>query len=127
MPATYERLQGMRAYVWEQRYDVLSVSEAPPHAFAVVRDINGVTAVMEQGTYRNDIVRKADLSWRIITLDAVLPFGMVGVLAQIATWLADVGIPLYVVSSFETDHFLVKEQDLQGAVRTLKSHGIAVT
>ncbi len=127
MQPGYQSLRGMRAYVWEQRFDVLSVSAAPVHAFAAIRDRDGVTAVMEQGTYQDGIVKKADRSWRIITIDAVLPFGMVGVLAQIATWLADGGIPLYVVSSFDTDHILVKEQNLAEAVRTLRAHELTVT
>ena len=127
MQPGYQSLRGMRAYVWEQRFDVLSVSAAPVHAFAAIRDRDGVTAVMEQGTYQDGIVKKADRSWRIITIDAVLPFGMVGVLAQIATWLADAGIPLYVVSSFDTDHILVKEQNLAEAVRTLRAHELTVT
>lgn len=123
---TYQDITGMRAHVWEQRYDILSVSSAPSHAFATIRDHNGITAIMEQGTYRENIVRKDDRSWKMITLDAVMPFGMVGVLAQIATWLADEDIPLYAVSAFETDHILVKEKHLAKAVRTLKSHGMAI-
>ncbi len=123
----YQPLHGTRAYVWEQRFDILSVSAAPMHAFAAIRDRDGVTAVMEQGTYQDGIVKEADRSWKIITVDAVLPSGMVGALAQIATWLADAGIPIYAVSSFNFDHILVKEQHLAGAVRTLRAHGMAVT
>jgi hypothetical protein len=45
--------------------------------------------------------------WRLLTLDTVFPLDTVGVLRVVSTVLAEVEIPVMVLSSHDTDHFLV--------------------
>jgi hypothetical protein len=45
--------------------------------------------------------------WRLLTLDTVFPLDTVGVLRVVSRVLAEVEIPVMVLSSHDTDHFLV--------------------
>jgi hypothetical protein len=55
-----------------------------------------------------------------------LPFDAVGILAALATPLAEAGIPILAVSSFDTDYLFVPEARLDAAVRALRAAGHAV-
>jgi hypothetical protein len=47
----------------------------------------------------------------------------VGVLASLAQPLADAGIPMFVVSTFNTDYIFVMEENLVNAVQALQQAG----
>jgi hypothetical protein len=52
-----------------------------------------------------------------------LEFSQVGILAALLTPLANAGIPVFVLSTFETDSLLVKANDLDRAVVALRTAG----
>ena len=56
-----------------------------------------------------------------------LDFALVGVLADLTAPLADAGISVFVLSTFDTDHVLVRADDLGNAVTALAAagHGVA--
>lgn len=65
--------------------------------------------------------------WRSIKVDGgPLDVNLVGVLRSLASTLADAGIAIFVVSTFDTDYVLVKESSLAKAVRVLKLAGHVV-
>jgi hypothetical protein len=51
---------------------------------------------------------------------------MVGIMAQIGAVLAAVKVSIFVVSTFETDFFLVKDNKLADATKALKNAGYTV-
>ncbi|MCA1814038.1 MAG: ACT domain-containing protein [Halobacteriales archaeon] len=59
--------------------------------------------------------------WKLVTLDAQVPWEVYGVLAELATALAERGIPCACLSSFDTDHLLVPEGRLGGALQGLEA------
>jgi hypothetical protein len=61
--------------------------------------------------------------WRGIEVEGPLAFSQVGVLAGLLQPLADAQIPVFVVSTFQTDYIFVKEQQLSDATKTLESTG----
>lgn len=50
-----------------------------------------------------------------------LPFDMVGVLAKLSGALADAGISLFTVSTYDTDYVLVAEADAERAATALEA------
>jgi uncharacterized protein len=58
---------------------------------------------------------------RMITLDVVLPFDVVGFFAAISAALARHEISLYALSAFSRDHILVQAEDLPRAVAVLEA------
>jgi len=51
---------------------------------------------------------------------------MVGVLASIATPLAQAGVSIYALSTFETDYILIKESAMERAAYALVQAGFLV-
>jgi hypothetical protein len=65
--------------------------------------------------------------WRIFQVEGPLDFSLTGILASVAQPLADAGVSIFAVSTYDTDHVLVKEEDVQRAVRALTAAGHRVT
>lgn len=65
-----------------------------------------------------DSVQKSELNWRCIKVEGPLDFSMTGVIAGLSNVLAE--IPIFVVSTFDTDYLLVKERNLAEALVVLK-------
>lgn len=61
--------------------------------------------------------------WRVLKIRGPLPFEMVGVLASVATTLADAKISIFATSTYDTDYVLVKQDKLLGAVAALRTAG----
>jgi hypothetical protein len=63
---------------------------------------------------------------RALRVDGALPFHLTGVLASLAVPLADAGVPIFVVSTHDTDHVLVPETMLARATDALREAGHSV-
>ena len=50
-----------------------------------------------------------------------MDFSMIGVLDSLVTPLAEAGVSVFVLSTFDTDYLLVKESDLERALAALRS------
>lgn len=61
--------------------------------------------------------------WRGFRVRGPLDFSLTGVLAGLSGILADHGIPIFAVSTFDTDYILVKAGDLDRASGALKRAG----
>lgn len=64
--------------------------------------------------------------WRVIEVAGPLDFDMVGVMASLTQPLADVGVSVFVVSTYDTDYVLVHAAALERAVEALRSQGHTV-
>jgi hypothetical protein len=61
--------------------------------------------------------------WRLFTVRGPLEFDLTGVMAALAGELAAAGVTLLAVSTYDTDHVLVKAADLARAVKALREAG----
>ena len=64
--------------------------------------------------------------WRGFRICGVLDFSLVGVLSRISGILADNGIGLFAVSTYNTDTILVKEEQLERTLALLKAAGYGI-
>jgi hypothetical protein len=55
-----------------------------------------------------------------------LDYALTGIMASLAEPLADAGVPIFPVATYETDYILVKEQHLEAAIHALTGYGHAV-
>lgn len=63
-----------------------------------------------------------DKNWKCIKIEGVLDFSLIGILSKISTILADHNIGIFVVSTYNTDYILVKEENIQLARRCLEEN-----
>ena len=64
-----------------------------------------------------------DRGWRCLKVEGPFDLSVGGIVASFAGPLADMGISILVVSTFDTDYVLVKENDLEKAVFVLSREG----
>lgn len=69
---------------------------------------------------------KQEAGWRVFQVEGSLDFALTGVLASIATPLAEAGISLFAVSTYNTDYVLVKDAKIAEAVKVLQAAGHTV-
>lgn len=67
-----------------------------------------------------------DEGWKVLELLGPLQLSLIGIMAQIGQVLAAAKVPIFVVSTFDTDFFLVKDNKLKDAVSALKKAGYTV-
>ncbi|WP_440900931.1 ACT domain-containing protein [Actinosynnema sp.] len=65
--------------------------------------------------------------WRLLTVRGPLAFTLTGIMAALSGELAAAGVTLFALSTFDTDHLLVKEGDLGRATRALAAAGHEIT
>ena len=61
--------------------------------------------------------------WRALKIDGPLDFAETGILASLATPLADAGVSVFAVSTFDTDYLLVKQAALDRVRSVLSEAG----
>jgi hypothetical protein len=66
---------------------------------------------------------RCEAGWRCLAVKGPLAFTQVGVLAALAGPLAEAGIPILAISTFDTDYLLVQEPRLADAVVALRAAG----
>ena len=72
---------------------------------------------------------KVEPGWRLMKVKGPLDFSQVGVLSAIAAPLAQVGISVFTISTYDTDYILVKDGVLKQAIKSLlrAGHHVEVT
>jgi hypothetical protein len=118
----------IKASVRPGRYVVAKVancSKLSEKIFAMIKDYNETTIVVEENHELNII--EEEKFFKIISFETKLPFNLVGFLAYITGILANEGISILAISAYSTDHILIKENDLNQALKILKNNGVKIT
>ncbi len=121
-----EGFKDKKAYLWKEEFALVKSKEPVSNAFAVIQDKREITVIVERDKLSLDKVIELEEGWKVITFDMRLPFELVGFISRIATALASEGIPFLVISSYSTDHILVKEGALQKTVDKLSELGFKI-
>ena len=69
---------------------------------------------------------QVEAGWRCFKVVGPLDFDLTGILASLTTSLAEAGIPIFAISTYDTDYILVKEENLERAAQTLQGGGYTV-
>lgn len=89
---------------------------------SITRTSNELSIVCGQENIPEHV--KCERGWRYFMLNEQLDFSLVGILSFLSGILARQGISIFAVSTYDTDYILVKEKDLDLAVRVLAQEGI---
>ena len=92
--------------------------------YSVTRTAEELSIVSRQDVVPDGV--RCERGWRCLRVEGTIPFSAVGVLASLATPLAEAGVSVFAVSTFDTDYLLVKENDLAAAADALQRQGHTV-
>ena len=70
---------------------------------------------------------KSDKGWRCLKVHGPLDFSLTGILVSLARPLAETGISIFALSTYNTDYLLVKEAELDRALAVLAKDGHEIT
>jgi hypothetical protein len=90
--------------------------------FCVVRTGDELSIVCREDVCTADRIpdgAPVERGWMALKLEGPFPFSMTGVLASFVQPLAEAGIPIFAISTFDTDYVLIKRQNLEQAVLAL--------
>jgi len=105
----------------------LAVNEAIPlwayqgDFFSVTKTVEELSIVCSDSAIPKDIL--CERGWKILEIQGMLDFGLVGILAMVSNTLAKAGVSIFAISTYNTDYILVKAADLNSAVDALKNEG----
>ena len=118
----------MKLHVVDGRYAVARLGPNDPipawprgRFVSVTRTPEELSIVCEDDAVPPDV--RAERGWRCFVAEGPIPFETTGVAAAITTALADKGISVFLVSTYDTDYVLVKEEFAESALKTLQAAG----
>ena len=85
--------------------------------FSITKTEDEISVVMLQDKISSDV--KVEKDWRILKVEGTLDFSLIGILAKISEILAKNSISIFVISTFNTDYILVKEEKVEKAILVL--------
>jgi hypothetical protein len=92
--------------------------------FSITRTADELSLVCSQDCVPEGI--QSEREWRCLRVAGTMPFSTVGVVAGLSRPLADAGIGIFLVSTFDTDYLLAKEADWARALEVLRRQGYAI-
>ena len=92
---------------------------------SITRTADELSVVCEESQAPADA--QAERRWRMLRVNGTLDFALIGILAALTAPLADAGISVFAISTFDTDYLLVKQNKLQQAIAALVAAGHQVT
>lgn len=92
--------------------------------FSITRTADELSVVCLEKNVPDGI--QCEKSWRVLKVEGPLDFSLIGILASISTALARKGVSIFAISTYDTDYILVKEKDIENAIKALSEEGYEV-
>lgn len=99
---------------WAQDSPFTSITRTK-NELSIVTEINGVPQTVEK-----------QCGWRLLAIAGLLEFSLTGIIAAIAGPLAENRISIFTIATYDTDYFLVEEENLNAALRVLRDHDFTI-
>lgn len=77
---------------------------------------------------KNDVknIYSSEKDYKLIKIEGILDFNLVGIISKISTLLAQNNISIFVISTFNTDYFMIKESALKKTTELLVSNNYTI-
>ena len=92
--------------------------------YSITRTYDELSIVCPQSAIPSGV--EINKNWRCMKVQGPLGFSITGILASISAPLASEGISVFVFSSYDTDHIMVKQYELEKAIDVLQKTGHTV-
>ena len=91
------------------------------HFYSITRTEQELTIVCPETLVARGTT--SETGWRCFKVQGPLDFSETGIIASLSRPLAEKGVAVFVLSTFDTDYFMVKEKNLAAAVDVLTASG----
>ena len=103
-------------------------ADAPLPDWIDESDFSSITRTEKELTIVCDEVLVAsgttsETGWRCIEVEGPLDFSEIGIVFSLTQPLAEIGVAVFLISTFDTDYLMVKEKDLAKTIDTLTAAG----
>lgn len=118
----------MNIKVLEDSYSVLQYEKMPqnlPEIYFSAVTGDEVSLLCKSDAAPENAVN-CESGFRGFLIDGELDFSLIGVISRITAILADNDISVFVVSSFKTDYFFVREENLALSLQLLSASGYEI-
>jgi uncharacterized protein len=92
--------------------------------FSITKTSEELSIVCSQDSIPQNI--KCERDWRILKVIGPLDFSLIGILSSISSILAQSGISIFALSTYDTDYILVKEKDFENTVIALSNESYEI-
>jgi hypothetical protein len=92
--------------------------------YSLTRTADEISIVCEEQQMPENA--KSEKGWRALRVIGVLDFALTGILARLTAPLANAGISIFALSTFDTDYLLVKQEKLAEAIAVLSDAGYTI-
>ncbi|MFE3453132.1 ACT domain-containing protein [Nonomuraea sp. NPDC059194] len=105
-----------------------SAAPAPPRS----AELYGVTVTAEEvsivcATGDEPPEARVESGWSALRVAGELDFSLVGILSSLTAPLAEAGVSVFALSTFDTDYLLVRTADLRRASKALEARGHVIS
>lgn len=122
-------MKKLKLHLMEEKFTIskLPVFDGLPQIIAngemcfVMRTDEELTVITPEFMAPNNV--QQELGWRAIRIDGTIPFQAVGVLVSLLNPLAEAGVCIFAMSTFNTDYVFLHEEQLVVAVKALQQAG----
>ncbi len=104
-----------QAPVWAQQGNFTSITRTAEELSVICSEAN-----VPSGT-------RCETGRRAFRIAGTLDFAAIGIVASLASTLAQAEISIFVISTYDTDYLMVSESDLEKAVKALEAAGHKVS
>ena len=87
------------------------------HFYTVTKTADELSVVCLQEDIPDSVQCERD--WRLLKVMGVLDFSLIGIIHSISEVLAEHKISIFVISTYDTDYILVKDKDIDKALKAL--------
>jgi uncharacterized protein len=121
LPPKFHQLPGLYAILRQP-------PDAPVPAWATKGEFTSITRSADELSIvcpAGNVPKEAapDLHWVCVKLEGPFPFSQTGVLLSFIEPLSNNGIPIFAISSYDTDYVLVQEEFAEVAIARLQASG----
>jgi hypothetical protein len=95
--------------------------------YSITRTRDELSIVCKQTDIKEVDNIMTDKNWKILKISGPLDLASVGIIADISSLLRNSKIPIFSVSTYDTDYILIKNQNLETALAVLKDNGNSIT
>ena len=90
---------------------------------SVTRTDEELSVVTAQTDHISDWIVSSN-NWRIFKIEGPLDFSLIGVIADISAILKEVKVSVFIISTYNTDYILIKENDLNTSLASLQNQNL---